>query len=542
VRRRTAVMLGLVGIALLAAACGGGGGAGSGGGQQPGLSAGQQAGQQQAPTVAADQIRRGGTLIVAMDANPENFDPMISFDSYSGAVVDAVTEGLYKYNERIEPVPWLAERVDRPDEVTYVFHIRRGVKFHDGTDLDAEAVRFSIERARNNQKSPGFRDGQQIAELTVTDPMTLRMVLKEPNAAFPSRLTGRLAGVVSPTAVRAMGDDRFALNPVGTGPFRFGEFKTDSLVRVTKFDNYWRMGADGRPLPYLDAVEWRIISEPASRLTALQAGDVHIASVRDQDMTIVRGDQNLVWGQAPGFSFAGFSLNIAAPPFDNKALRQAVAYAIDRDEIIKAIFEGNREFGNGPLPVPMAWAVDPNYKPYTYDPAKARQKLAEGGRPNGFEFVHWYGTGSSTGQQLVELIQAQLARVGITMRVEAGDFNGVVTKRWENREGNSFGVSWSTGIDPDQIMSGLFTPGGAGNYFPYDNPRVTELVLAARRSASLEDRGRAYKEAVPLIMEDSPYIFLTYGISRFTGNKRVQGWSIGPRATSSYSEYWLSER
>src|SRR5262249_34842733 len=158
----------------------------------------------------------------------------------------------------------------------YTFYLRKGVMFHDGTEMDAEACKFSVDRVRDekNKQYPGYADSKLIADTQVVDKYTFRIVLNDANAAFPSRLTARLGGIVSPTAVKTMGEEKFGTAPVGTGPFKFKEFKNDQYVRVERFDNYWRNGADAKKLPYLDGVEWRIITEPTTRLTALQTGDV----------------------------------------------------------------------------------------------------------------------------------------------------------------------------------------------------------------------------------------------------------------------------
>jgi ABC-type transport system substrate-binding protein len=493
-----------------------------------------------ASTQAAATVRRGGTLLVALARNPSNFDPMVQGDVYSGAIAGNVFEGLYKYGESYTPQPWLAERVEQPDELTWVFHLRNGIKFHDGTELDAEAVKFSMDRIRQNPQSPRYRDAQEIVETAVEDRYTFRLTLRDPFAPLPTRLTGGLGAVVSPAAVKRMGDDRFALQPVGTGPFRFGEWKHDSHVRLGRFDGYWRTGADGRPLPYLDAVEWRIITEPTINLTALQSGDVHVAGVRDQDLPLVSRDPNLVlaWDRRAASGYFGLFLTINRPPFDNKALRQAVAYAIDREEIIRVIYEGNAVVSHGPIPPSLSWAVDPEYKPYTYNPQKAREKLAEGGRPGGFEFEHWIAAGDSQRQQEAELIQAQLARVGIRMRIEQGDFNGVVGPKLLNGESNAYAVSHNTGLDPDTVLSMAYL---TGNPFPYSNERVDALIKQGRRTTNIHERAPIYKEMVRLIMEDSPYIFTVHFVGRFIGNKKVQGWSFGPRLATGYAEHWLAE-
>jgi peptide/nickel transport system substrate-binding protein len=513
------------------------------GGRDVGTPAAQATGTRGSGSPAATQVRRGGTLTVALDGNPKTFDPMLANDQVSMPVVNNTFESLYKYDESLTPVPWLAERVEQPDNVTYVFHLRRDVTFHDGTPMDAEAVRFSIDRVRGNKASPRARDGQEIVESVVVDPYTYKIVLREPFAPFPSRLAGGLGAIVSPTAVQAMGDEAFGLNPVGTGPFRFGEWKSDSSVRVERFDSYWRQGTDGRPLPYLDRVEWQIIAEPANRLLALQSGSVDVVEagrLRDQDLGIVKKDGSLTFKQQAGFSFLGLYLTINKPPFDNKALRQAVAYAIDRDEIVEAIYAGNREPAYGPIPPTLKWATDPEYKPYAYDPRKAKDLLAAAGRPDGFEFEYWIAAGDSQTQQLAELLQAQLARVGIKMKIESADPNGVIIPKLQKGESNAYQLGLSGNVDPDLAVSGSFQKKGGTNFFPYENDRVDQLIRQARQTSDPTVRAPLYREIVGLVMEDSPYIFTTYGVDRYVGAKNVLGWHVGQKAVSGYAEYWKS--
>jgi peptide/nickel transport system substrate-binding protein len=452
-------------------------------------------------------------------------------------------ESLVKIDENLTPQPWLAEKFDvSADGLTYTFTLRQGIKFHDGTDLDAEAVKFSVDRIREFQGGPAYVSAQYVTDSVAVDKYTYRMTLKEPFAPWLNEMAGRIGIVVSPKAVREMGDEKFGLNPVGTGPFTFQQFQNDNFIRLAKNEGYWRDGADGKKLPYLDGVELRIITEPANRLTALQAGDVHVAPVSDQDLEIVKKDSNLVWSQEPGFGWSSFLLTVTKPPFDNKALRQAVSFAIDRDEIVQVIYEGNLEPGNGPMPPPHAWALDPSYKPYTYDIEKAKQKLAEGGRPNGLEFTGYFSAGSAVTQRLAELMAAQMARAGITMKIELADFNGVVIPKAKAQDPGAFGISFNCDFDPDPCVASRFLGGGSFNYMGYDNPKVTELILKARSSNNREERARLYKEVVPMIMDDAPAVIFGYSTVRYVGNKNVNNWYIRelPRMTQGYSEFWLS--
>lgn len=534
----------LVAMAMVLGACGSSSEKKDSGAASPAAGGTQQAAGTTAPGAATQQaanIRRGGTLFVAMANNPKIFDPMVSNDVESGNVSVNIYDSLYKYDADYKPVPYLAEKVDNPDDLTWVFTIRKGVKFHDGTDVDAEAVKFSMDRIRNNTKSVRFADTKQITDTIVVDKYTLKVTLSEPFAPFPSRLTGGLGYVVSPTAVKKLGDDAFGLAPVGSGPFKFGEWKNDNYVRVEKNPDYWRMGADGKAQPYLDRIEWKIITESTARLTALQAGDVDIAAVRDADLAIVQKDSNLQFKEQPGLGFGGLWLTISKPPFDNKALRQAVAFAIDRDEIIKTIYEGRRVKSAGSIPPAFNWARDAGYDPYAYDQAKARAKLAEGGKPTGFEFEYWLSAGDSTGKQLAELIQAQLKKVGIVMNIQEGDFNGVVIPKLQKAESNAYALGLTGSLDPDGSVAGAFEKGGSFNFFPYENARVDELIKKGRSTLKIEERAPIYKEIMKLIMEDAPYIFTVHSIDRFSGSKKVEGWYIGPKVTQGYAEYWKNK-
>jgi len=538
-KTRLWAIAGVLALAMLVVACG------SSDDDEGSSSQASPSADGQAATQAAASVKRGGTLVAALGNNPNTFDPMLSNDVASNAIGGNVFEGLYKYDENYQPQPWLAESVDiSPDSTEWTFHLREGVKFHDGTEMDAEAVKFSMERVKNNPASVRAADAKTITDISVVDPQTVKVTLSEPFAPFPSRLTGGLGAVVSPTAVKAMGDEQFGLKPVGTGPFKFDQWQSDNFVRVSKFNDYWKDGADGKPLPYLDQVEFRIITEPTARLTALQAGDVDVfgpnTAARDIDIPIIKADSNLLFQQGPGLGYAGLWLTINKPPFDNKALRQAVQYAIDRDEINQAIYEGSRTLAHGPIPVPLAWAVDPNYKPYPEkaDLEKARQKLAEGGRPNGFEFEYWIASGNEQGQRLAELMQAQLAKVGIKMNVQAADFNGVVIPKLQKHESNSYALGLTGGVDPDQHVGNAFMTGGGFNFYPYSNPQVDELIKKGRATTDKETRAQVYKDAVKLIMEDSPYIFVTYSPQQIVGNKKVQGGMLGPSLSTGYADVW----
>jgi peptide/nickel transport system substrate-binding protein len=496
------------------------------------------------PTAAAAKIRRGGTLSLASAIDAKTFDPMVSGDTYSGYVISQVFEGLVKYNEDYKPVGWLADSWDiSPDNLVYTFHLHRGIKFHDGTDFNAQAMKFSMDRIRNNKASIAYSDcgPDAVAGDDVVDDFTFKVTLTKPYAPFLTNLTSRCGGAVSPTAVQKQGDDDFALHPVGTGPFKFVEWKKDDHFTVTKNENYWKMGADGKPLPYLDKVNWRVMTDGSARLQALLTGELDFTVVDDKDVDSVKANSDMIVQQQPGIGWGGFMVNVSKPPFNNKALAQAVDYAIDKDEVIRVIYKGLRVKAlSGPIPPPLKWAVDDNQKYYDYDAAKAKAKLAEGGQPNGFSFTMLADTSSPVTQQTLELYQAQLKKVGIDMKIESGDFNSVVVKRAQGGDFEAAGIVISGGVDPDAYTYSMFNTKsiGAFNIPHLSDPEIDNLTQQGRQETDLDKRAAIYKQVTKLIMDYSPWIMVSYAVDRFTGNKKVQGWYLGLRATAGYSEYW----
>jgi peptide/nickel transport system substrate-binding protein len=468
---------------------------------------------------------------------------MTSSDAYSGYVTAEVFDGLVNLDESYKPVGWLADSWDiSSDSKSYTFHLHKGIKFHDGTDFNAQAMKFSMDRIRTNKASVGYTDcGDNIVTDTkVVDDFTFQLTLNDVNAPFLTKLTGRCGAAVSPTAVQKMGDDAFALNPVGTGPFKFLEWKKDDHFTVVRWDNYWKMGADGKLLPYLDKVNWRVITDDNVRLQALLTGELDFSSsIVDKDLDTVKATPDLVFQQQPGFGWSGFMLNVSKAPFNNKALAQALAYATDRDEVNRVIFKGYRSVADvGVIPPPLAWAVDPTYKPYTYDPAKAKAKLAEGGQPNGFSFTYLADTSNQVAQQTAELLQAQYKKVGIDMKIESATFNDVVIPRSQKGDFEAAGVTITGGVDPDNWIYNTFKTGQFFNLPHLSDQKIDDLADQGRRETDINKRADIYKQANKLVMDYSPWIMTAYSQSRFVGRKVVQGWVLGSKATTGYAEYW----
>jgi len=193
---------------------------------------------------------------------------------------------------------------------------------------------------------------------------------------------------------------------------------------------------------------------------------------------------------------------------------------------------------NGPIPPPLKWAVDESQKFYEYDLNKAKQKLTEGGQPNGFSFTLLTDTSSPISQKIAELWQSQLKKVGIDMKIDSGDFNNVVVKRGLAGDFEAAGIVISGGIDPDSWIYSTFHTGANFNIPHLSDPQVDKLAEQGRQESDLNKRADYYKQATKIVMDYSPWVMFDYSLDRFTGNKKVQGWYLGLKATAGYSEYW----
>lgn len=391
------------------------------------------------------------------------------------------------------------------DAKVYTFRLRPGVKFHDGTQLDAEAVKFGLERMRDTVGSPAATTLQVMEAVEVADAQTVRVRLSAPSVPFLSQLGSSVNGpIVSPSAVRSLGE-AFQRQGVGTGPFKIVSWTPGDKAVFQRFDGYWEKAADGSALPYLDGLELNGVPDDTARLLNLRSGQFELNErVNPKDVAAVTADRSLqVIQTATGTAYM-VALNVTKPPFDNKLLRQAVAAALNREAIIQ-----NVGFGSGyttPMPFPKgAWffMTEPSPK---YDPALAKQTLAEAGFPGGIE-VNLSIISRPVDQQIAQIVKANLDEAGIRTTLEALERTAWVD-RWTGRRGE-VGIL-QRGImptDPDDQMI-FFDPKAVANFAGFDNPRMTELVQRAQRTSEQATRKQLYAEITRLNMEEAAYIFI----------------------------------
>lgn len=478
---------------------------------------------------------RGGTLSVGWVPGAKTLDPHLSVQWPERFVLYMVFNTLVGLDRNFNVVPELARSWQvSPDGKRVTFQLQRGVKFHDGTDFTADVVKWNVERILDPAvKSP--QRGQlepAVATVTVVDPHTVAFELKKPFAPLLAALAERPGFIVSPAAVRSRGE-AFGRTPVGTGPFRFVDWVADSRVTLERFADYWDAGK-----PYLDRVVFRVVPDPTVRLTMVRTGEIDVATDVDaKDVPTLQGDGRLKVSELkPPARWTALQWQVDKPPFNNKALRQAIALAVDRAELRDVLLSGFGEPARGPV-VPGLWWFDPGFKGIGTDVEAARRKLAEAGYPNGFR--HKF-TVTNTPQwiRLAELLQAQLSRINVTLELELAnpaDAYALVVQR----KTNWTHTNWTQRADPHGLLSILFHSKGFANTTGYGNPRVDELLDQAAAIYEPERRRPLYHEAERLIVEDAPYVFLNYTADFAVMTRRLQNWGWIPDLVPRFRELWL---
>ncbi|MGH2585107.1 MAG: ABC transporter substrate-binding protein [Dehalococcoidia bacterium] len=494
-----------------------------------------------AAVTAGETPVRGGTLTVGLASDIANLDPFKSNLFVDRLVQYNVYDSLVTVDDKLEIKPGLAESWDTSDPKTVVFKLRQGVKFHDGTAFNAEAVRWNIQRILDDKTSPRNSELNTIASIEVVDPTTIKFNLKEPFAPLFSLLVDRAGMMVSPAAAEKGGAE-FTRNPVGggTGPFKFVEWKKDERIVLERNPEYWRKDQTGGALPYLDRVVYRPIPNEETRLANLKTGEIDVSDgAPAKDVEAIKKDQNLIYRQLPAFARGGIWLNSNAEPFNNKALRQAVAYAADRAEIVTTVLFDISVVGTGPV-APPHLGYEQSFKGIQFDQAKAKEKLAEAGKSSGFSFQLFISSGSPQTQIYGELLKDQLSKVGIDVQLVQQEFTKVVT---DTQAGNFEAslIGWSGRIDPDGDMFAHFTSNGSFNYGKYSNPEADKALLEGRTNFDAEKRKAAYRRANQIIGEDAPYIFVSNGVASQVSSNEVRNYFLMPDQMMRYTEVWKKQ-
>jgi ABC-type transport system substrate-binding protein len=449
--------------------------------------------------------QRGGVVRGAVVGPITSLDPFTSKLSSGDLILwRFLYNSLLDVSNTGELLPELATSwTVSEDGLIYTFTLVEGVTFHDGTALDATAVKFNIDRYRAEGSTyPSADRLKVIASVEAPDARTLVITLSTPNTPFLVNLAG--AGIVSPTAVEQLGED-FSLKAVGSGPFKVREWASGAKAIFDRFESYWEMGADGQPLPYLDSVELDGVPDDSVRLLNLRSGQFELNErVNPRDVASIATDPNIVVLETAHATPYILALNPTKAPFDNKALRQTVAAAIDRQAIID-----NISFGTGytiAIPfLPDSWFYIDG-PAAVYDTEVAKAKLTEAGVPDGID-VTLSIINRPTDNQISQIVKSQLDAVGIRTTIEVLERTTWVDL-WTARNGQ-IGIlqGGMTATDPDSASS-WFNNASLANYAGYDQPAIRELIARANSTSDQAARLEAWKEIVAINTDDAVYIFI----------------------------------
>jgi peptide/nickel transport system substrate-binding protein len=463
-------------------------------------------------------------------------DPHQSVAAVDRQVYQNLYDKLVDINQNLEIVPMLATSWTITNNGrTYTFRLRPNVLFHDGTPFNAEAVRYNFERMLDRTfASPRRSEIALVERVTVVDPQTVQIDLDKPFSPFLSVLSDRAGMMVSPAAARRLVRD-FAREPVGTGPYRFVEKRPQERIVLERFDRHW-----DRTAANVDRITYRPIADEQAMLANMKAGELDIThSVPPTEVAALRRDPNFRLLERPGLGYQGMWINVTAPPFNNRALRQAFNASIDRRALVRVVFGDVATPGNGPFPPGLLGSDSgPNGRVPERNLDLARAKLREGGQPTGFAFTLKVTPGRVE-QQIGQVLQSMAGEAGIRVNLEIVEF-GTILSQLATRRYDAVRIGWSGRPDPDGNIYAFNVTGGGTNFSGYSNPQVDTLLDAARLLSVPDHRRRAYATILTALNEDLPFIFLWWPTDFKLMNRKVQGFVHISDGMMRFRHAWLN--
>lgn len=503
-----------------------------------------------APAAArAQKPRRGGTIKIGSFQNIDTLDPHKTTFITACAIHNNIYNGLLKITspdgKSVEFKPELAREWEIQGDRVHVFRLQKGVTFHDGQPCTAAEVKASLERVKDKAESPIHAWKLALLEhIETPDPLTVKLHFAKPFPFLRVALTGstgRAGTIVSVKAAKEKGK-AYGRHPVGTGPFRFAEWKEGDYIRLERNPDYWE-SEGGERLPYLDEVLIRFIVEPSTLVAAVKTGEVDgINNVAPQFVKDLRADARLNVYSAVGGNWRCMHFNVAKEPFDDKALRKAVTFAIDRDEIVEKVEFGEAIAAHGPISPPMGEFYDPGFESgkngQYFDLEQARAFMKQSKHAGGVD-VTLLAINSGTTPRQAEVVQAQLARIGVRVKIEIADAP-TWRRRWlQERQWDLVSVQWDADLDPDETLYPELHSGEAWNAGRWSNAAFDRAVEAAREEPEPKKRKRHYEEAVKAIVEDAPVAVILHANEQKVFAKHVMGFQMIPANLINMHRVWL---
>jgi peptide/nickel transport system substrate-binding protein len=506
------------------------------------------------------------TFVFGGQGEPVSLDPAIITDGVSSRITRQIYEGLVKYKgPTTEVIPALAEKWEvNKDGTVWTFSLHKGIKFHDGNPCDAAAIVWNFDRWRlskhpqhENQikagqtfeyyeaQFGGFDEKSLITKVEAVNPQTVRITLKNPQGPFLANLAMFVFDIVSPKAAEKQGLN-FGKNPVGTGPFKFVEWKVGQEVILEANKDYW----DKAHAPKVQRVVIRNIKDNSQRLAALKAGEIHgFEGLNPDDVKVVRADPNLQILLRPTNTTGYVAFNYKVKELRDGRVRQAIAHAINKKAIVDALYGGTGMVANQFQPPPL-WGHNKELKDYEYNPERAKQLLKDAGFGQGLKEITWDDGKKEPLQfwympvsrpyypnpkEISEAIAADLAKVGITVQLQTTDWAVYLDKR-KNGQLPLYMLGWTgDNGDPDNFVCYFFCSPGASREGFYANQQLTDVLMEAQRLTDQPKRAVLYRKAEQMIHDDVARIFIANNQPPLPFSKKVKGYVANPTGSEFFN-------
>ena len=477
--------------------------------------------------------KRGGTLHYGAAGDTAGLDAHHHNQLHFSHPTSVMYTGLADIDQQGNIVPGLAESWEPTKDLTaWTFRLRKGVLFHNGREVDAEAVKLNLERIKNPAIGGGWERGAiaNIDSVEVLDRYTVRLKAVAPAVSLPSNVMHYPTRLIAPDAF-----DTVAEHPIGTGPFKFVSWTRNNETRLARFENYWETDAEGHNLPYLDEIIGKPKRENSVRLTALRTGQVQFINTLGQaDITPFKktqGDKHNIWEWHGGGQYVVF--NWRRGPFQDKRLRTAAAHAIDRNAFHQTVFYGHGAMADQPYPKGNLWHLE-GIRSLEYDPERARALLKEA-RAVGTEVRLLCNANAVISREVAQVVQDQWSSVGFKVTVDQLD-----TVPWnQSRTDGTFTASiqgHTFRYDPDDFFGrDLHSKSEYSNVLSgWQNARYDQLVDEARRTLDLARRKVLYTEGWNIVNVELPFFYLHEFTQTSAAVKALQGYQPGSAGALAY--------
>ena len=482
----------------------------------------------------------GDAIVVGSIGEPRTLVPILASDSASGTICSLIFNGLVKYDKDLNLVGDLAERWKiSEDGLEITFYLRRGVRWHDGVPFTARDVEFTYKKLIDpNVKTPYSGDFQMVSRLDIVDDYTIKVVYKEP---FAPGLSSWGINIMPAHILERedLNNTSFSKNPIGTGPYKFRLWKRGDRIELLSNHDYF----EGRP--YIERYIYRIIPDQATLFLELRTEAVDYASLTPlqykQQTNSIFFQKNFQKFNFSSFGYTYLGYNLKDPRFSDVRVRQAINYAIDKEEIVRGVLMGLGRVTTGPF-IYDSWAYNKNVLPVDYNPEKAKELLREAGwqdtdgdgiiEKDNTKFSFTIITNQGNNERLLTaiIIQRRLKEIGIDVKIKVIEWSAFVSEFIDKRRFEAVLLGWGLSMDPDiyDIWHSSKTREGEFNFIGYSNEEVDRLLLEARRTFNQEERRKAYHRIHEILYEEQPYLFLYVSDALPIIHKRFKGIDIGP--------------